>query len=191
MGLVDGNDLDTLQIDLYRKALRDGCGHLLVTWGRRSQPSGVYVHAQDDGLEGVTTHLDPETHLPQYYANTGQPMTHSSRARRARNARRFICQERYASTSGRRQCVRLGTSARPWRHVHPLPWLGIDGRPIGFAVWSFRVPGGSELSPSALALQDSLNTSMLDLLSRPRPRRLPIMSVRVRRNVQAPVVSTP
>ena len=40
----------------------------------------------------------------------------------------------------------------------PLPWLGTDGRPLGFAVWSFRVPGGSELSPSALALQDSLNT---------------------------------
>jgi len=62
------NDLDTLQIDLYRKALRDGVAYLLVTWDEEANRPAFYVHAQDDGMDGITTHLDPETHLPQYYA---------------------------------------------------------------------------------------------------------------------------
>lgn len=187
------NDMDTLQIDLYRKALRDGVAYLLVTWDEEQNRPAFYVHAQDDGASGITTHLDPETHLPQYYAKywtTYDPMRPGATGEERKTV--------YLPGEVRKYRRSFGGNWYGWEPVQdvgdtswPLQWLGADGRPIGFAVWSFRVPGGSELSPSVLALQDSINASMLDLLAAAAAGGFPIMSIEYGDSVQAPVPAAP
>ena len=186
------NDMDTKQIDLYRKALRDGVAYLLVTWDEEADRPVFYVHAQDGGLEGVTTHLDPETHLPQYYVKywtTYDPLKPGATGKERKTVYLPGEVRKYQRAPG--NVYGWEPAQDPGDTSWPLPWLGADGRPLGFAVWPFRVPGGSELSPSALALQDSLNTSMLDLLAAAAAGGFPIMSVEYGENVPAPPAITP
>jgi len=184
------NDLDTLQIDLYRRAERDDVSYVMVSWDTENDRPAITVQARYDGAIGLTTHLDAEMQRPMYHCKYWfeyDPLTPgvTGRERKTVYLPGQILKYRQAGNSPE--------TAYNWQPVQdpgetawPVPWTGVDGQPLGFAVWPFRVPGGSVLSVSFLDLQDALNAAALDLLAAAAAHGFPVMAIEYDASIAPP-----
>lgn len=185
------SDLDAVQNKLYRNAVRDGVAFLLVTWDEENDRPQFYINDLDDGNTGVVTYRDGENDRTEAYAkywwqtdalNPGAQGTERKTVYMPDQVRKYT----------------RGAGGYGWQPTQdatdttwPVAWVGTDGKPIGFAMWAFETPDGSDMTISLMSLQDALNMTALDVLAASATAGFPIMSIEYDASVPAPLPSTP
>lgn len=178
--------LDSQQIRLHRRALRDGKSYAMVDYDNEAGRPRITLHEVDDGTTGVCLHRDPEDENRVLFAsryfytfdplNPGKTGIQRKTVYLAHEIRKY---ERATSPAP------LGT-VDMWRPVMdpgdlswPIPWRDVKGQGMGVAVVEFANPGGSEVGTLA-GLQNALNKSWLDLLAAADTAGFPILTANYR-----------
>ena len=169
--------LDSAQIDLYRRALRDGYSYVIVDWDNAEQRPRFSLHKRDDGVTGVMLHYDPEdesrTLFATKYFYAFDPLTPGTTGKERKTV--YLPGEI-------RKYVRGGQDGawqpyqEPGDPSWPLPWVDRNGAPLGCAVIEFPNPGGSEID-HIIGLQNALNKTWLDLLAAADTSGFPLIAV--------------
>lgn len=175
------NDLDRFEGELYKSALRDGEGYVLVD----VSPGGMvrYTLAEMwDGTTGVRmvyedvqTRLKPVAAIKYWYtmdptggdgANVARCTVYTASA--IYKYARIVTRAQQSLYNGR---IAGNTTEDGWTPitdegdgVWPLPWLDSSGQPLGLAVVRFVSPRGSLIDP-VLGLNNALNAVNLDMLA--------------------------
>lgn len=159
--------MDSQQIRLYRRALRDGFAYVIVAPDEDGKPAFT-IHKVDAGPQdpGVCLHRDPEDEsrvlfATRYFYNF-DPLTPGKTGIERKTVylpgeiRKYI-----------RDSDRLGTW-KPYKEPGdagwPIPWVDSRGEPLGVTVIEFANPGGSEID-QIIGLQNGLNKAWLDLIA--------------------------
>ena len=171
------NRLDSQQIRLYRRALRDGKSYIIVDYDNENQRPRFNLHKVDNGTIGVIMHRDPtDTNnilFATRYFYTFDPSQPGATGIQRKTVylpheiRKYI-QKR----DGSWEPVTDPEDAGQW----PIPWRGRDGTPLGINVFEFENPGGSEIE-QIIGLQNALNKSWLDLIAAADMSGFPLVSV--------------
>jgi hypothetical protein len=169
--------LDSAQIDLYRRALRDGYAYVIVDWDNEAMRPRFTMHKRDDGRTGVLLHYDPEdesrTLFATKYFYAFDPLTPGATGKERKTV--YLPAEI-------RKYVRGGADGtwKPYQDdgdaTWPLPWVDLAGAALGCAVIEFPNPGGSEID-AIIGLQNALNKSWLDLLAAADTSGFPLIAV--------------
>ena len=185
------SDLESLQNDLYRKAIRDGAAFLLVTWNEENDRPEFFVNELDDGSAGVLVYRDGYNNKPVAYSKywwQTDPLTPGDQG----------TERKTVYLPGQVRKYKRGAGRYGWEPVQdprdgawPVQWIGADGEPLGFAMWVFATPDGSDMTVSLLSLQDALNTIALDVLAASAAAGFPIMSIEYDASITPPIVGTP
>ena len=172
------SDLDLWEGELYKHALRDAEGYLLVDHDGRAPRFTVIPRY--DGTSGIRVRYEDEAHTTPLYATkfwrTADPTsTEASNVERctvytAVEVRKYIRpanDRQYKAYAARI----VGPSEDGWYPIQdpgdpawPIPWVDRAGAPLGIAVVPFVSPRGS-LVQSAIGLNNALNKTNLDLLA--------------------------
>lgn len=174
--------LDSQQISLYRRTLRDGKSYVMVDYDTTRQRPRLTLHHVDDGDCGIVLHEDEsdenETLFASRYFYTFNPLEPGKTGIERKTV--YLPGEirKYERTSA----INLLGSELAWRAVMddgdlswPLPWRDTAGNPLGVAVIEFENPGGSEVD-SIAGLQNALNKAWLDLLAAADASGFPILT---------------
>lgn len=185
------SDMESLQNQLYRNAIRDGQAFLLVTWDEENDRPEFFVNDMDDGSAGVLVYRDGYNNKPVAYSKYWwqvDPLSPGSQGTERKTV--------YMPDQVRK--YKRGTGNYGWEPTQdqrdggwPVPWIGVDGEPLGFAMWVFATPDGSDMTISLLSLQDALNMTALDVLAASAVSGFPIMSIEYDSSITPPVVGTP
>jgi hypothetical protein len=154
---------DSDQIRLYRRALRDGLGYIMVDFDPETMRPRFTLHHVDAGEQepGIMLHRDPSDQNKVMYAT--------------RYFTEFNPLEP-GVTGTKRKTVYLPDQIRKyvqgkagWEPTQdagdvswPIPWTDRTGAPLGIPVVEFANPGGSEVA-QIIPLQNLLNKGWLDL----------------------------
>lgn len=166
--------LDSKQIALYRRAIRDAKAYVLVSWNNDEARPDFAIHRIDDGRSGVTLHRDPSDDDSVLFAvryfytwnplEPGQSGIERKTVYMPGEIRKYIMR-----TTGWEPYQDAGDAS--W----PLPWVDEAGEPLGVPVIEFANPGGSEIE-QILGLQNGLNKSWLDVLAAADAQGFPVMA---------------
>lgn len=169
--------LDSAQIDLYRRALRDGYAYVIVDWDNERMLPRFTLHKRDDGVTGVMLHYDPEdesrTLFATKYFYAFDPLKPGETGKERKTV--YLPGEI-------RKYVRGGADGtwQPFQDegdtTWPLPWVDATGKPLGVAVIEFPNPGGSEID-AIIGLQNLLNKSWLDLAAAADTNGFPLLAI--------------
>jgi hypothetical protein len=168
--------LDSQQVRMYRRALRDGRAYAIVDFDNETGAPRVNLHKVDDGKTGVTMHRDPTDTNRVMFANryfyTFNPLEPGVTGLERKTT--------YLPGEIRKYIRRRGGDWSPYPDedagVWPLPWVGDDGQPLGIPVFEFENPGGSEVA-QIIGLQNALNKSWLDLIAAADTAGFPLIAV--------------
>lgn len=169
------NRLDSQQIRLYRRAIRDGLSYTIVDFDNERRIPRVNLHKVDDGVSGITLHRDPTDNNRILFANryfyTYDPLTPGVTGLERKTT--------YLPGEIRKYIMRQGG----WEEIlddgdatWPLPWTNARGEPLGVPVVEFENPGGSEIA-QIIGLQNALNKSWLDLIAAADSSGFPILAI--------------
>ena len=169
--------LDSAQIDLYRRALRDGYAYVIVDWDNDAKRPRFTLHKRDDGKTGVMLHYDPEdesrTLFATKYFYAFDPLKPGETGKERKTV--YLPGEI-------RKYVRGGPDGtwQPYQDegdaTWPLPWVDSAGKSLGVAVIEFPNPDGSEID-AIIGLQNALNKSWLDLLAAADTNGFPLLAI--------------
>lgn len=157
--------LDSEQIRLYRRALRDGLTYIMVDFDPANMRPRFTLHHVDAGERepGIVLHRDPSDANNVLYAT--------------RYFTEFDPLEP-GKTGVKRKTVYLPDQIRKYKQARngwepvrdagdatwPIPWTDRTGAPLGIPVIEFANPGGSEVE-QIIGLQNALNKAWLDLIA--------------------------
>ncbi len=166
--------LDSKQITLYRRAIRDEKAYVLVSWENAESRPDFAIHRVDDGRTGVTLHRDPSDDdkilFACRYFYTWNPLEPGQSGIERKTV--------YLPGEIRKYIMRT-TGWEPYQDPGdaswPLPWVDEAGTPLGVPVIEFANPGGSEIE-QILGLQNGLNKSWLDVLAAADAQGFPVMA---------------
>ena len=174
-----GNKVDSGQITLYRRALRDGKAYVIVDWDSVNGRPKFALHRVDAGEEqpGIVMHRDPEDDNHILYATryfyTFDPL----------NPGKTGTQRKTVYLPGEIRKYIMGKAAGEWQpHMDagdtswPLPWVDSAGEPMGIPVIEFANPAGSEID-QIIGLQNALNKTWLDLIAAADASGFPILAI--------------
>ncbi len=169
--------LDSEQIRLYRRGLRDGAVYVMVDFDAETQRPRFTQHHIDAGLTepGVILHRDPTDENRVLYATrhfaTFDPLTPGGTGKRRKTV--YLPDQIRKYEMGRQgwQPV-MDAGDVGW----PIPWMDRRGQPLGIPVIEFSNPGGSEVS-QIIGLQNALNKAWLDLLAAADTSGFPLVAV--------------
>lgn len=158
--------LDSEQIRLYRRALRDGRCYVMVDYDAETQRPRFTQHHVDAGSDdpGIVLHRDPTDQNKVLFATrhftTFDPLTPGATGKRCKTV--YLPGEIRKYQEGRtgEWEPRIDAGDLGW----PLPWRDRNGQPLGIAVVEFANPGGSEVA-QIIGLQNALNKAWLDLIA--------------------------
>ena len=169
--------LDSAQIDLYRRALRDGYAYIIVDWDNEEQRPRFALHKRDDGTTGIMLHYDPEdesrTLFATKYFYSFDPLTPGATGKERKTVympgeiRKYI----RGGADGTWQAYQENGDPS-W----PLPWVDSAGKPLGCAVIEYPNPGGSEVD-AIIGLQNLLNKSWLDIAAAADTNGFPLLAI--------------
>jgi hypothetical protein len=170
--------LDSEQIRLYRRALRDGVTYIMVDYDPDKQRPRFSLHHVDAGDRepGIVMHRDPSDANRVLFATrhftTFDPLNPGETGRQRKTV--------YLPDQIRKYI--MGRSGQ-WEQymdagdvMWPLPWTDRTGAPLGVAVVEFANPGGSEVE-QIIGLQNALNKAWLDLLAAADTSGFPLIAV--------------
>lgn len=168
------NRMPSRQIRAYRRALRDGRTYVMVDYDDEHNRPRYTLHHADDGNVGITYHRDPEdnnrTLFACRYFYTYDPLKPSSTGIERKTV--------YLPHEIRKYIRNRNSEWEPYQDdgdaAWPIPWVGVNGEPLGIAVHEFANPGGSEIA-QIIGLQNALNKSWLDLLAAADSSGFPLM----------------
>lgn len=163
------SNMESEQIRLYRRALRDGRAYVMADYDNDNMRPRLTVHRADDGTTGITYHRDPAKPGQVLFANkywyTHNPLEPGGTgiARKTTYLPHEI--RKYQRTRAN------ASNPHGWEPIMdegdmswPLPWVDGQGQPLGVALVEFQNPGGSEIE-QVIGLQNALNKSWLDLIA--------------------------
>jgi len=173
-----GNKIDSQQITLYRRALRDGKSYIIVDWdGQKGMPRFT-LHSLDAGdvEPGIMLHHDPEDHNRILYAtryfytfdplNPGRTGVQRKTIYLPGEIRKYI-----QGKAGQWETY-MDSGDLSW----PLSWVDAQGAPLGIPVIEFATPGGSEMD-QIIGLQNALNKTWLDLIAAADTSGFPLIAI--------------
>lgn len=174
----NSNQMDAGQIDLYKAALRDGRGFIIVDYDSEEGRPRYTVHEVDDGKTGVVLHRDPGDKKRVLFATryfyTFDPLRPGATGKERKTV--------YLPGEIRKYERGATSGASNWQPVMdegdlawPIPWADSSGRPLGVAVVEFENPDGSEVAALA-GLQNALNKTWLDILASADAAGFPILA---------------
>lgn len=185
------SEMESLQNELYRNAVRDGQAFVLVTWNEEEDRPEFFVNTLDDGTSGVLCYRDSYDGKAVAYSKYWwqvDPLNPGSQGTERKTV--------YLRDQVRK--YRRGRGQYGWEPTQdpsdagwPVQWLGADGLPLGFAMWVFATPDGSDMTLSLLSLQDGLNAVALDILAASAAAGFPIVSIEYDASVTPPIAGTP
>lgn len=161
------NDMDTVSIEVHRRALRDGASYLIVDWDADAKRPLWVCHPRYDGDTGVSFHLDPNTNTPQMafrYWRVNDPLgnKHGQRRRTVYLPDRIL---RFKEdTRAEYGWSPVGDDEGP-----ALQWwtdtLSENGKPLGLAVVEFANAGRISEIEDVIGLQNAITKTLLDLIA--------------------------
>lgn len=171
------NRMDSKQIRLYRRAIRDGRSYVMVDYDQDKGRPRFTLHKVDDGNVGVSYHRDPSNPDVVLFANryfyTYNPLSPGATGRLRKTTYLPDQIRKYIQDAGQPE---------GWRPIQddgdpgwPIPWTDRRGEPLGVALIEFENPGGSEIE-QVLGLQNGLNKSWLDLIAAADAAGFPILA---------------
>lgn len=169
--------LDSEQIRLYRRALRDGSCFVMVDFDAETMRPRFTQHHVDAGWEdpGIMLHRDPSDQNRVLYAtryfSTFDPLSPGETGKRRKTVYLPGQIRKYAEGRGGWQPF-----SDPEDSGWPIPWLDRRGQPLGIPVIEFANPGGSEVA-QIIGLQNALNKAWLDLLAAADTSGFPLIAI--------------
>lgn len=173
-----GGKLDSAQITLYRRALRDGKAYVIVDWDAVNARPKFALHRVDAGDEqpGIIMHHDPEDDNHVLYATryfyTFDPLNPGTTGRQRKTV--------HLPGEIRKYIMAKAGQWEPYRDngdaTWPLPWVDAKGAPLGIPVIEFANPAGSEID-QIIGLQNALNKTWLDLIAAADASGFPILAI--------------
>jgi hypothetical protein len=157
--------MDSDQIRLYRRALRDGLCYLMVDFDPETMRPRFTMHHVDAGDKepGIVLHRDPSDQNKVLYATRHfvefNPLEPGVTGTRRKTVYMPDQIRKYVMGGSGWEAVK-DSSEEPW----PIPWVDRNGKPLGVPVIEFANPGGSEVE-QIIGLQNALNKAWLDLIA--------------------------
>jgi hypothetical protein len=170
--------LDSGQIRLYRRALRDGKAYILVDFDpERNRPRFTIHHVDAGDREpGIMLYRDPTNldvvlmairhFVPDNPINPAEVGRERKTIYLPDQVRKYVM-----AKSGQWEPY-----MEPGDMSWPLPWVDRRGRPLGVLAIEFENPGGSEVE-QIIGLQNALNKAWLDLMAAADTSGFPLISV--------------
>jgi hypothetical protein len=158
--------LDSGQIRLYRRALRDGKAYVLVDFDNEKQRPRFTSHHVDAGDRepGIMLYRDPSDLDTVLMAIRHFVPDNPINPAEVGRERKTI----YLPDQVRKYVMGKGGQWEPYMEPGdtswPLPWVDRRGRPLGVLAIEFENPGGSEVE-QIIGLQNALNKTWLDLIA--------------------------
>jgi len=161
----NSNRMDSQQIRLHRRALRDGESYAIVDFSTETGRPRISLHKADDGKTGVTFHRDPtdsnKVLFAARYFYTYDPLKPGTTGMERKTV--------YLANEIRKYMKRGSGDWEQYRDpedndVWPLPWRDNNGQPLGVPVFEFENPGGSEMA-QVIGLQNAINKAWLDVIA--------------------------
>ena len=178
--------LKSQQIRLYRRALRDGKSYLMVDYDNDHARPRFTLHEVDDGQNGIVLHRDPSDENQALFATRYFYTFNPLEPGQTGIERKTVYLPGEIRKYERTGLAGIIGSETTWRAVMdegdlswPLPWLDVQGKPLGVAVIEFQNPGGSEID-SIAGLQNALNKAWLDLIAAADATGFPILTANYR-----------
>ena len=166
----EANRMDAEQDRIYEAACRDGAAYLIVDWDAATgMPKWVY-NERFDGTQGVRVYRDPNTNEILFAAKRWQVYDPYDKAMNGRTRYTLYFPDRvekYISTKDSNAGLgglQLEAYTGEGDNGGIVPWVDLQGHPLGCAVMAFENPDGSEVA-QLLGLQDMLNKADLDLIA--------------------------
>ena len=169
--------LDSEQIRLYRRSLRDGLAYIMVDFDQETARPRFTQHHVDAGWTdpGILLHRDPSDANKVLYATryftTFDPLTPGATGKRRKTVYLPDQIRKYSEERDGWQPV-MDPGDASW----PLPWVDRRGDPLGIPVVEFANPGGSEVA-QIIGLQNALNKAWLDLLAAADTSGFPLIAI--------------
>lgn len=158
--------LDSEQIRLYRRALRDGTAYVLVDYDPVNKRPRFSLHHADAGHDepGVFVVRDPTDPNRILFAVlrffTQDPTDPNSEARERRTVYMPDQIRKYVQGRDGNWVPTADDGDPSW----PIMWTDRAGAPLGIVAVEFSNPGGSEVE-QIIGLQNALNKAWLDLIA--------------------------
>lgn len=158
------NKMPAQQIRIYRRALRDGKGYVIVSFDNDTQRPRFSPHRVDDGDKGITYHRNPADMEQVLFACKYFSTFNILEPGQTGKQRRTV----YLPHEVRKYIEAAAGDWQPYQDeddaTWPISWVDSKGLPLGVAVHEFQNPGGSEIE-QLVGLQNALNKAWLDLLA--------------------------
>ena len=180
--------MNSQQIRLYRRALRDGKSYVMVDYDKENQRPRASLHEVDDYTTGITFHRDPsdanQVLFASRYFYTFDPLRPGATGSERKTV--YLPNEI-------RKYIRDSNAVGTWRPVlddgdatWPLPWVDRMGKPLGIAVIEFQDPDLG-LVGGIIGLQNALNKSWLDLLAAADTAGFPVLAIEYKDKANNPI----
>ena len=179
--------LDSQQIRLYRRALRDGSAFVIVDFDAEAQRPRFTIHKLDAGDEdpGIVVIRDPSDEnkilcIIRYFFTARDPTKPGEQQKKRRTIYLPDQVQKYVMDKVGWVPV-MDDGDAFW----PLPWTDRLGKPLGIACVPFDNPGGSEAA-QIIGLQNALNKAELDMLAAQDTNGFPLMWIKHPENSPLP-----
>lgn len=185
--------LDSQQIRLYRRTLRDGKSYVMVDYDNANQRPRFTLHEVDDGTVGVMLHRNPEDENEVMFASRYFYTFNPLKPGLTGIERKTVYLPGEIRKYERNSITNLIGADNLWRSIQdpgdngwPILWRDLTGNPLGVAAIEFQNPGGSEVAQIA-GLQNALNKSWLDLLAAADTSGFPILTMNYKDPMPMPI----
>lgn len=177
------NRMDSQQIRLYRRTLRDGKSYVMVDYDNTHQRPRLSLHEVDDGTTGVNLHRNPEDENQVLFASRYFYTFNPLKSGVTGIQRKTVYLPGEIRKYERDSITNMIGIDNLWRPIlddgdlsWPIAWRDAQGNNLGVAAVEFQNPGGSEVALIA-GLQNALNKSWLDLLAAADTAGFPILTM--------------
>ena len=185
--------MDSQQIRLYRRTLRDGKSYVMVDYDNTHQRPRLSLHEVDDGTTGVNLHRNPEDENQVLFASRYFYTFNPLKSGVTGIQRKTVYLPGEIRKYERDSITNMIGVDNLWRPIlddgdlsWPLAWRDAQGNNLGVAAVEFQNPGGSEVALIA-GLQNALNKSWLDLLAAADTAGFPILTMNYKDPMPMPV----
>lgn len=191
--IMENNDMDSTQDDVYTSALRDGCSFIIVDYdtskagleGVRFQvlPS-AYINYDNGNEQIMGVRLHKDTYGKVTFASNryvDYDITNDGPINKDIKINQFLTIynpdkiERYIMRGAVQDSVNSDFAQAGWERYTenpgdpwPIPWTTngqAGGEPLGVPVFEFETPDGSVINRSLLSIQDAVNRNFSDTIA--------------------------